>query len=310
MTKPLLDTEGGRAWSSTSIGTRSSKQRRLRIWKRSAAVAFTSVMAVFAIVIWTLILTHERSTETEDTHNPKDAMATRTASSMIPVRAVQTPEKIAQVRSAPMTLGEDLFENALLATGAVIDGEIAGAYNVMTSASRESWPGERAQAPARASVSKDGGEPENRDPAKESTSHRKGAATVPREDAASEPSTVEISMTSKSEIPPSTSKTAVHSATVSESRMMQGAVTRVEVSPRARDEPHEARSGHSETRTTTDYQSPVKTYVVASGDSLWSISRQYKMTIDRLRSINELSDKHVIQPGQSLYVESAIDKRR
>jgi LysM repeat protein len=92
--------------------------------------------------------------------------------------------------------------------------------------------------------------------------------------------------------------------------MMEEAVTRVEVSPRARDEPHEARSGHSETRTTTDYQLPVKIHVVASGDSLWSISRQYKMTIEQLRSINELSDKYVIQPGQSLYVESAIDKRR
>jgi hypothetical protein len=71
---------------------------------------------------------------------------------MTPVRGVQTPEKIAQVRSVPVTLGEDLFEYALLATGAVVDGEIAGAYKVMASAPRESWPGERAKAPARASV--------------------------------------------------------------------------------------------------------------------------------------------------------------
>jgi LysM repeat protein len=207
-----------------------------------------------------------------------------------------------------VTLGEDLIEYALLATGAVVDGEIAGAYKVMASAPREPWPGERAKAPARASVSTDSGEPENRDPAKESAAHRKRAATVPREDAASEPSTAAISMTSNSDVPSSTSKTVVHSASVSESRVMKEAVTWVEVSPRARDEPHEARSDHSETRTTTDYQLPVKIHVVASGDSLWSISRQYKMTIDQLRSINELSDKHVIQPGQSLYVESGNDK--
>ena len=32
------------------------------------------------------------------------------------------------------------------------------------------------------------------------------------------------------------------------------------------------------------------------------------MTLDRLRSINGLSDQHVIQPGQSLQIESAVDR--
>ncbi len=44
------------------------------------------------------------------------------------------------------------------------------------------------------------------------------------------------------------------------------------------------------------------TYVVKSGDTLYAISRRYQVTIDQLRSDNNLGKKSLLRPGQKLIV--------
>ncbi len=48
----------------------------------------------------------------------------------------------------------------------------------------------------------------------------------------------------------------------------------------------------------------VKTHTVAAGDTLFSISRRYNLSVEKLRSINKLTDKTVIHVGQTLTVSS------
>lgn len=51
----------------------------------------------------------------------------------------------------------------------------------------------------------------------------------------------------------------------------------------------------------------VKTHTVAAGDTLFSISRRYNLTVEKLRSINKLTEKTVIHVGQTLTVSSPDD---
>ena len=50
-----------------------------------------------------------------------------------------------------------------------------------------------------------------------------------------------------------------------------------------------------------------KVHVVAAGDTLYSISRKYNLSVDELRAINKLSKKTVIHVGQSLTVSSPVN---
>ena len=47
-----------------------------------------------------------------------------------------------------------------------------------------------------------------------------------------------------------------------------------------------------------------KTHTVAAGDTLFSISRRYNLSVEKLRSINKLTEKTVIHVGQTLTVSS------
>ena len=49
-------------------------------------------------------------------------------------------------------------------------------------------------------------------------------------------------------------------------------------------------------------------YVVRPGDSLWGISRRFKVTVAALREWNELSPEGHLQPGQVLNVFAAGGK--
>jgi LysM repeat protein len=51
----------------------------------------------------------------------------------------------------------------------------------------------------------------------------------------------------------------------------------------------------------------MKTHTVAAGDTLFSISRRYNLSVEKLRSINKLSEKAVIHVGQTLTVSSPGD---
>ena len=51
----------------------------------------------------------------------------------------------------------------------------------------------------------------------------------------------------------------------------------------------------------------VKTHTVAAGDTLFSISRRYNLSVEKLRSINKLTEKTVIHVGQTLTVSSPVD---
>lgn len=51
----------------------------------------------------------------------------------------------------------------------------------------------------------------------------------------------------------------------------------------------------------------VKTHTVAAGDTLFSISRRYNLSVEKLRSINKLPEKTVIHVGQTLTVSSPGD---
>jgi LysM repeat protein len=45
-----------------------------------------------------------------------------------------------------------------------------------------------------------------------------------------------------------------------------------------------------------------KYHVVRQGDSLWSISQQYGMTMAQLHEINDLGSRSVLRPGQKVKV--------
>ncbi len=45
-----------------------------------------------------------------------------------------------------------------------------------------------------------------------------------------------------------------------------------------------------------------KYHQVQAGDTIYSISRKYKLTVDQLRKLNQLKPNSVIQPGQKLVV--------
>jgi membrane-bound lytic murein transglycosylase D len=45
-------------------------------------------------------------------------------------------------------------------------------------------------------------------------------------------------------------------------------------------------------------------YKVRSGDSLWTISRQFKVTVEQLVAWNGLGRKHQLRPGQELQIRS------
>jgi len=72
-------------------------------------------------------------------------------------------------------------------------------------------------------------------------------------------------------------------------------------------DPHRLRAG----RTLTLFQSPVPRaaqsgrikHTVRRGDSLWSISRHYKVKVSDLLRWNDLSRDAVIRPGQSITIE-------
>ncbi|MCB2145843.1 MAG: LysM peptidoglycan-binding domain-containing protein [Deltaproteobacteria bacterium] len=51
----------------------------------------------------------------------------------------------------------------------------------------------------------------------------------------------------------------------------------------------------------------VKTHTVVAGDTLFSISRRYNLSVEKLRSINKLTEKTVIHVGQTLTVSSPDD---
>ncbi len=57
----------------------------------------------------------------------------------------------------------------------------------------------------------------------------------------------------------------------------------------------------SKTKTVTS-QKKGKPYVVAKGDSLFSISQKHNMTIDGLCRLNKITRKTVLQPGMKLLV--------
>jgi membrane-bound lytic murein transglycosylase D len=44
---------------------------------------------------------------------------------------------------------------------------------------------------------------------------------------------------------------------------------------------------------------------VASGETLWSIARQYNTSVDTLRRANNLASDAQIQPGQRLAIPAA-----
>ncbi len=70
--------------------------------------------------------------------------------------------------------------------------------------------------------------------------------------------------------------------------------------------PHKLRIGqrltlfHSPAPSATDSRSGTIKYTVRRGDSLWSISRRYKVKVNDLLRWNELGKNSIIQPGQSI----------
>ena len=46
------------------------------------------------------------------------------------------------------------------------------------------------------------------------------------------------------------------------------------------------------------------TYVVRSGDSLWTIARKHKTSVKNLQMLNNLTAKSIIKPGQKLKVST------
>ncbi|MGA9234630.1 MAG: LysM peptidoglycan-binding domain-containing protein [Desulfobacterales bacterium] len=66
--------------------------------------------------------------------------------------------------------------------------------------------------------------------------------------------------------------------------------------------PAAARPSEKQTAQKTVKQANAVTHVVKSGDTLYSISRHYQVSIDQLRSDNNLGKKSTLHPGQKIIV--------
>ncbi|MGW8188360.1 MAG: LysM peptidoglycan-binding domain-containing protein, partial [Desulfobacterales bacterium] len=66
--------------------------------------------------------------------------------------------------------------------------------------------------------------------------------------------------------------------------------------------PAAARPSEKQTAQKAVKQPNAVTYVVKSGDTLYAISRRYQVTIDQLRTDNNLGKKSMLHPGQKLIV--------
>jgi len=66
--------------------------------------------------------------------------------------------------------------------------------------------------------------------------------------------------------------------------------------------PAAARPSKKQTTQNAVKQPNAVTYVVKSGDTLYAISRRYQVTIDQLRTDNNLGKKSMLRPGQKLIV--------
>jgi LysM repeat protein len=66
--------------------------------------------------------------------------------------------------------------------------------------------------------------------------------------------------------------------------------------------PAAARPSEKQTAQKTVKQPNAVTHVVKSGDTLYAISRRYQVTIDQLRTDNNLGKKSTLRPGQKLIV--------
>lgn len=62
------------------------------------------------------------------------------------------------------------------------------------------------------------------------------------------------------------------------------------------------RTDSSRTKKATKGARKKQYHTVISGETLFSISRQYGITVDKIRSLNKLGDNAAIQPGQKLLV--------
>ena len=66
--------------------------------------------------------------------------------------------------------------------------------------------------------------------------------------------------------------------------------------------PAAARPSEKQTAQKTVKQPNAVTHVVKSGDTLYAIGRRYQVTIDQLRTDNNLGKKSTLRPGQKLIV--------
>ena len=66
--------------------------------------------------------------------------------------------------------------------------------------------------------------------------------------------------------------------------------------------PAVARSSEKQTAQKTVKQPNAVTHVVKSGDTLYAIGRRYQVTIDQLRTDNNLGNKSTLRPGQKIVV--------
>jgi hypothetical protein len=64
-----------------------------------------------------------------------------------------------------------------------------------------------------------------------------------------------------------------------------------------------AKTEVSKTNKTVDTTAKPKYHTVSQGETLYGISRQYGLTVEKLRQINKLTEGTTIQPGQKLLVK-------
>lgn len=89
------------------------------------------------------------------------------------------------------------------------------------------------------------------------------------------------------------------------SRVRVGQILRIPVRSRAATPSQVASSSPRTARRNSNSHSSEgspTTYVVRSGDTLWSISQRYSLSVDELRNLNGLNRRSTIKPGQRLVV--------
>lgn len=271
---------------------------RWQKWRIGLAFTFSASMGVIALAVWIVVLTHVDSKPTEE-KKVSSRVAAASAEEAIDTRVLShahagdNPEP-----PAPTMLDDASHESIPVAVVATGNFEDAAGAPTLT-AMRTEIAGRGVDAvPTAGETASDASGAGMEEPGNGANPGMQLGTTLSEKGAEAKSQSPAVPVHNR---PADSSRLAkMESSSVTSSEALSTAEADVHMA--ARIAAPAADSGASGPQPRVDDPSPATTHVVAAGESLWSISRDYKVTIEQLRSMNGLPGNPTIHPGQTLRV--------